>query len=441
LTLVRSLPKPAYKSGYGSGDVDATFTDDLIVFADTRGFLTALDRESGRQRWRVKMKSSLPGGDTLCGLAVPSATASTVVANHGGGWLCGDFTVYDLRTGRIRLTYESVSEVGRSIGFELPANLPMRVLDGRTYWIDDDDRMRVLEDDGSSSMIGSLLTLLGRPKQMKYNVSAFQLLPGTDVFMARYVPPKKYDPDTFGKSGDSGFLVGLRLDENGLPKRIWRQPIEKLMSAPGHRPDSFFLTEETLGLIGDVEKVGGRRFVRTRAVDPETGEWTGRGIRVPYDGLRPGGPGVPVFVKDYGPEHALAVGDDALLTPYEVPRRNGETSVVRYQVSTGKVVWQWAMPGAIRAPYPPNIDVLAITPDRSRVYVNGEQDYDNRIWELDYDTGRLLHDWQLPTRAPYKYDMNFARMFLDDGDVFQINPAAYADQKVMAGLLRVAQES
>src|ERR1700754_4466936 len=54
------VPTPHYATEYGHAEVKAVFTDDRVVFGDTRGNLWAVDRETGKPAWHVRMRSSLP---------------------------------------------------------------------------------------------------------------------------------------------------------------------------------------------------------------------------------------------------------------------------------------------------------------------------------------------------------------------------------------------
>ena len=437
--VLRVLPKPAYRSEYGDAEVAAAFTDDLAVFGDTRGNLWAVDRETGRPRWHVPMRASLPGGDTVCSLTVPAPDADVVVANHGGGWLCGEFTVYDLETGDVTLQYESLTEAARSINFRLSSNSGLFRLGESTYWTDADDRLRRIDQDGDSSVVGNPLLL--DPKYDGWNLTRFQVLPGTDVFVGWMHPPEKgFDPKTFGKTGDEGDLIGFRIGDENRLELLWQQPVRKLMAAsPGHARDTFGMQDELPGLVSDIAHRGGEKVYRQRAIDPETGELHGPGVLASFAGMRPGGVGLPAIAADYGPTLALVAGVDAVFSPYEVPKRNGFSSLVRYDMTTGEPVWTWHLPGAMTSASPPDMKVLGVTDDGASVYVHTAVDFDNEIRELDYDTGRQLHAWQLPQRHSYAFEFDFAPTYLDGDQVLQVNGDAYADQKSLAALLDVGR--
>ncbi|HEU5037016.1 MAG TPA: PQQ-binding-like beta-propeller repeat protein [Nocardioides sp.] len=437
--VLRVLPKPPYKSEYGQAEVKAVFTDELAVFGDTRGNLWAVDRETGKPRWHVPMRSSLPDGDTVCSLTVPAPDSTVVVANHGGGWLCGAFTVYDLETGKVTLQYESIPTTGREVGFRLSSNSGLFRLGESTYWTDGDDRLRRIDPDGDSSVVGNPLLLA--PKYDGWNLTSFQVLPGSEVFVARVLPPSKgYDPKTFGKTGDRGDLIGFRFDDEDRLELAWQQPVAKLMAAsPGHAPGSFGMQDELPGLVSDVVHRGGGKYFRQRMIDAESGELLGPGVLASFAGMKKGGQGLPGFAEEYGPEQSLVVGTDAVLTPYEVPERNGHTSLVRYDMTTGTPVWRWQLPGAMRSDFPPNIGVLGVTPDRSAVYVYTSMDYDNEIRELDYETGRQRHSWQLPQQQSYAFELDFAPTYLDGDQVLQVNSHAYEREKDLAALLNVGR--
>jgi hypothetical protein len=362
-----------------------------------------------------------------------------VVANHGGGWLCGDFTVYDLRTGRVTLEYQSLTQDARAINFRLSSNSGLFRLGDTTYWTDADDRVRMLDPNGDSSIVGNPLLLA--PKYDGWHLTRFQVLAGTDLFTARMLPPSPgFDPKTFGKTGDKGDLIGFRLGDDHQLELVWRQSIRKLMAAsPGHDPGSFGLQDELPGLVSDTLHRGGARFYRLRAIDPDTGRLLGPGVLAPYDGMRKGGPGVPGMAEEYGPSVSLVAATDAVFTPYEVPKRNGFTSLVRYDMTSGKPVWTWHLPGGMTSSFPPSMNVLGITEDRSSVYVHTAMDFDNVIRELDYETGEQRHAWQLPQRQSYAYEFDFAPTFLDGDQVLQVNGSAYSDDKSLAALLTVAR--
>jgi hypothetical protein len=362
-----------------------------------------------------------------------------VVANHGGGWLCGDFTVYDLETGDVTLQYESLSQTAREIDFRLPSNSGLFRLGETTYWTDADDRLRLLDPSGDSSTVGNPLLLA--PKYDGWHLTRFQVLPGSDVFVARMLPPDKgFDPKTFGKTGDDGDLIGFRIGDDNQLELLWQQSVRALMAgSPGHDKDSFGMQDELPGLVSDTLHKGGGKYFRQQAIDPETGELHGPGVIASYDGMRKGGDGLPGIAQDYGPDLSLVAGVDAVFTPYEVPERNGFTSLVRYDMATGKRLWTWDLPGAMKSDFPPNIDVLGITPDRSSVYVYASMDYDNEIRELDYETGKQLNEWQLPQAQSYAFEFDFAPTFIDGDQVLQVNRSAYRDQKSLAALVSVGR--
>jgi hypothetical protein len=155
--------------------------------------------------------------------------------------------------------------------------------------------------------------------------------------------------------------------------------------------------------------------------------------------MRKGGPGVPGMAEEYGPSVSLVAATDAVFTPYEVPKRNGFTSLVRYDMTTGKRVWTWDLPGAMTSDYPPSMNVLGITADRSSVLVHTAMDFDNVIRELDYETGEQRHAWQLPQQQSYTFEFDFAPTFLDGDQVLQVNGNAYSDDKSLAALLTVGR--
>jgi hypothetical protein len=308
-----------------------------------------------------------------------------------------------------------------------------------TYWVDAENYLRRIEEDGSSSYVADLLSLT--PGNRNLDVRRFTSIPGTDVFVARFRPPAgdDFDPNTLGVDLEDGLLVGFRLDGNGAPVRIWKQQVSHLVSrkvSPGHLRHELYQVPDLPGTVVDVARLKGKKTYRLRMLDPETGSLVQPGIRVSYDSLRPGGPGVPTFVEDYGTDNALVAGDGALFSPYMPPGGNDDTAVVRYDVSNGTEVWRWQLPGA-RHVGVGDMDVLAITPDRSAVYVLSAADFDNRIWELDYDTGQVRHSWRLPYRPPVLYDLDFADTFLDDGTVFQVAEHTDYRRGAIAALLRV----
>lgn len=434
LDEVRVLPKPDYRSAYPTSEVRAVFTDELAVFSDTRGNLWAVDRDTGRPRWHVRMESSLPGGDTVCRLALPSPDASVVVANHGGGDLCGEFTVYDLRTGDVTLSYSSLTREARASGFRLSSNLGMFQLGESTYWVDQEDRVRRLDDTGDSSTVGSPVIL--DDKYDGWNLARFQVIPGTDVFVARMIPPQKggFDPKTFGKPTDRGDVIGFRFGDDDQLELVFQTSVARLVGGAGHVRDSFGQDDVLPGLVVDVARQHGTRYYRVRAIDPESGELEQPGVLAPYDGLERGGDGVPGIAQEYGPDLSLVVGDGTVLTPYEVPARVGYTSVVRYDMATGKRLWTWQLPGGLRSASPPSIKVLGVTPDRTSAYVFTAMDFDNEIRELDLETGRSLRTWQLPERSSYAYEFDFAPTFVDGDRVLQVNGNGYARDTSLAAL-------
>lgn len=437
IDLVRVLPKPRYRSEYGSAEVRAAFTPDLAVFGDTRGNLWAVDRRTGRPRWHVPMRSSLPGGDTVCSLTIPAPDADVVVANHGGGDLCGDFTVYDLATGDVTLQYSSIPAESRD-GLRLPSNLGLFRLGDSTYWVDADDHLRRIDPDGDSSIVGTPTLLDARYDG--WNLSRFQVLPGTDLFVARMVPLREFDPQSFGKPNDDGDLIGFRIGEDHRLELVWQHSVRRLMAAsPGHVKDSFGMRDELPGLVADVLRKRGNKYLRYQELDPRTGNVVGPGVVTAYDGMRPGGPGAPGLAEEYGPDQALVAGEHTVFSPYEVPKRNGFTRLVRYDMTTGEPEWTWHLPGAMTSDFPPSMDVLGITPDRSAVYVYTAMDFDNEIHELDYETGKQRHAWQLPEQQSYAYELDFAPTYLDGDQVLQVNGHATSDEKVLAALLTVGR--
>ncbi|MCW2832328.1 MAG: hypothetical protein JWN68_281 [Nocardioides sp.] len=54
------------------------FTDDLVVFLDGHDLLHAVDRATGRERWRVKRRSAGKGGDTPCSITHPTPESQVV---------------------------------------------------------------------------------------------------------------------------------------------------------------------------------------------------------------------------------------------------------------------------------------------------------------------------------------------------------------------------
>ncbi|GAW48415.1 MULTISPECIES: PQQ-binding-like beta-propeller repeat protein [unclassified Nocardioides] len=434
LDMVKTLAQPTYRSESVSAEVQAAFTDDVVLFGDTHANLYELDRATGELVWHVAMRSALPGGDTVCDLVVPSPTATTVVLNHGGGELCGNFTAYDLETGEVVDEYASLPE--GSAGFGLASNSSLWRLGERVYWLDSGGQLQVLEDDGSSSSVGELPALL--PGRRDYSVSALQLIPGTDVFMVRY--REHSDGSSRGGPDDrNGGLLGFRVVDDSQVEEVWHRPLRSLTdeaNSPGHRGHYLYLSDELPGTVQDMAVRGGPKLFRLRGVDAETGDLQNPGVLVRADSMRPGGPGMPGFAEYYGPTQVLVAGEGDVFSPFELSDHVGFTSLVRYDLATGAAIWRWQVPKALRAVAAPSMDVVSITPDRSSVYVRTSVDYDNRIWEIDYETGQPRRHWTLPATGAYRYAMDFAETYLDDGDVLQVNRYGSPDDRVLAALLR-----
>lgn len=321
----------------------------------------------------MKRRSSLKDGDTPCALTLPTPDADVVVVNHGGGQLCGYFTVYSLADGSITEKYDSVSRIGREINFDLASNSSLVVVEGRTYFVDADSNLLRFEADGTTSTVGSPAVLVDAETDGKLN--HLVALPGSDVMMARLqTGDGKVDFD----EDEDGTLIGFRVNDSDLPELVWQQDIRKLMSkksSPGHMPGRFYTTTDLPGVIVDQFRAAGGVHTRYRVVDPATGELSSPGFtfdRNPKD--------LPGFASTYVVDQSVRAADSSVFTPITPRGQVSPTAVRRLDLASGEAVWSWSIPGAAkRGTLSSTADVVSTSPDGALVYVRTAVDYDGRL--------------------------------------------------------------
>lgn len=430
--IAEAFTVPVTASGGSAGGdtvLGPVFTADLIVFTDDRGFLHAIDRATGQEQWRVKRRHVLNGGDTPCALTHPTPDAEVVVVNHGGGELCGDFTVYSLADGSITEKYDSVPRIGREIGFDLASNSDLAVVDGRTYFLDGDGNLLRIEADGTTSTVGSPAVLVDA--ETEWSVHNLMVLPGSDVMTARLTV---LDGEIDFDEDENGKLIGFRVNDSDLPELLWTQDIRKLMSkksSPGHIHGKFDLVDEVPGAVADQFRADGAVQNRYRVIDPETGELSSPGFifdRDPDD--------LPAFLFPYVVDQSVRATDSSVFTPIAPRGQQSPIAVRRVDLASGEALWSWSIPGAAkRGTLSSTADVVSTSPDGALVYVRTAVDYDGRLWELDADTGEVVRSWRFSDKRPEVYDLDNATVSMDDGDVFRLSNSTTGD-KLLAALYR-----
>lgn len=429
LTRAFAVPMPAYKDPAQVIDVlGPVFTEDLVLFTDEHDFLHAIDRSTGRERWRVKRRSTSKGGDTPCALTLPTPDAEVVVMNHGLGQWCGYFTVYSLADGSITEEYDSVPREGRRINFNLAINSDLVLVEGRTYFLDADDNLLRLEADGTTSSVGSPAVLVDADEE--WTTNSLVALPGSDVMMARL---QTTDGDVELDEDEDGKLIGFRINDSDLPELVWQQDIRTLMSkksSPGHVRGRFAISPDVPGAIGDGFRAGAGLSTRYRVIDPETGELSSPGFTF---GSNPDD--LPAFVLPQVIDQSLRAADSSVFTPITPRGQVSPIAVRRLDLASGEAMWSWSIPGTGKGAISAAADVISTSSDGSLVYVRTAVDFDGRLWELDAATGELVRSWQFSDRPPEVYDLDSSRLSIDDGDVFRLNTSTDGE-KLLAALYR-----
>lgn len=399
-------------SGYGI--VGPVFTRELVLFVDGHDYLHAIDRATGKQRWRVKRRSDTKGGDTPCALIHPTPDAEVVVLNHGGGQLCGNFAVYSLADGSVTEKYDSVPRAGRQIGFELASNSDLVVVDGRTLFLDADDNLLRLEADGTTSSVGSPVIL--HDSDPEWSAGRLVALPGSDVMMTRIA---RTDDEFELDEDEDGKLLGFRLSDNDLPELVWTQDVRQLMSSsPGHVFGQLEISSVLPGVVVDVFRSDGGRRTRYRRIDPETGELTSPGYSFDRNEARE----VPGFALPYAVDESVLGDDASVFTPMISKGANRPTAIARLDLDSGEAAWSWRIPGAPQKGYSNAVaDVVTTSPDGALVYVRTSVNLDTRLWELDAETGEPVRSWVLSKRGSTTSDLYDSDVSIDDGDVLQLD--------------------
>jgi outer membrane protein assembly factor BamB len=405
------------------------FTEDLVLFTDEQDFLHAIDRATGQERWRVKRRFALKGGDTPCALTLPTPDAEVVVLNHGSGDLCGDFTVYSLADGSITEEYDSVPRAGRRINFNLASNSDLVVVEGRTYFLDADSNLLRLEADGTTSSVGSPAVLVDADQD--WDAGNLMVLPGTDVMVTRL---KLIGGEFELDEDDDGKLIGFRVGDTDLPEIVWEQDIPRLLSqksSPGHVRGELHISDEVPGMVQDVQRTNGRELVRFRVLDPETGELGSPG----YTLGRNNPSELPAFAMSSTAGQTLRAADSTVYSAVTVRGTATPSTVRRLDLDSGETTWSWTIPGAAKRHSLTKVQVISSSSDGALVYVRTSVGVDSRLWELDAATGEPVRSWKFSRQLPEALDLTYATVAIDDGDVFQLSNLA-SDPDVLAALYR-----
>lgn len=388
-TIKEKADAPPSTDWLNNGGV--VFGDDVAVMVPESQLLTAVSLDDGTVLWQKRLPKYEGRRQSLCPLSEIPPGATTVAVMMGTS--CGVIVHYDLEDGSVAARDFQKNYFGQ-------ASVNARFSLGRyTYFIDTANSLYRFGGDGSKSMWATASAL---GLEEGDNVFAAMPIAGSDVVVLRVTarrglgvdPPIEY--------------VGVRLAPAADAEVLWRKK-EKALARTADPGGELPLVEDRFAFVesfgGSVESVvkKGINTPRLNQFDPETGALdSGLLLRRDPEG------GFPAWADPYGDAYVMPLAD-AMVAASGRGGFGGFANVTWYDYTTGEVRWSWinSLP---KGTSPNGGDVIGLSTDGSKLYLEGQTDLDTTLFEVDAETGEELRSWPLDDAADQ--ELSTAKLYI-----------------------------